>query len=120
MVSNNTICLWYDGTALDTAKFYAETFPDSRVGAVLRAPSDYPAGKQGDVLTVFTVMGISCLGQNGAGLKPTKLSRSRLRPTARLKWIGCETRLLETAVKKANVVGARTSGDCRGRSRHVP
>lgn len=23
MVSKNTICLWYDGTALDAAKFYA-------------------------------------------------------------------------------------------------
>ena len=66
MVSKNTICLWYDGTALDAAKFYAETFPDSTVGAVLRAPSDYPAGKQGDVLTVeFIVMGIPCLGLNG-------------------------------------------------------
>ena len=66
MVSKNTICLWYDGTALDAAKFYAETFPDSVVGAVLRAPGDYPAGKQGDVLTVeFTLMGIPCLGLNG-------------------------------------------------------
>lgn len=66
MINKNTICLWYDGTALDAAKFYAETFPDSVVGAILRAPGDYPAGKQGDVLTVdFTVMGIPCLGLNG-------------------------------------------------------
>ncbi|WP_237883384.1 VOC family protein [Pseudomonas sp. PGPR40] len=66
MISKNTICLWYDGTVLDAAKFYAETFPDSVVGAILRAPGDYPAGKQGDVLTVeFTVMGIPCLGLNG-------------------------------------------------------
>jgi len=66
MVSKNTICLWYDGTALDAATFYAKTFPDSTVGAVHRAPGDYPAGKQGDVLTVeFTVMGIPCLGLNG-------------------------------------------------------
>ena len=66
MVSKNTICLWYDGTALDAATFYAATFPDSSVGAVHRAPGDYPAGKQGDVLTVeFTVMGIPCLGLNG-------------------------------------------------------
>ena len=48
MISKNTICLWYDGTALEAAKFYAETFPDSAVGAVLRAPGDYPSGKQGD------------------------------------------------------------------------
>ena len=66
MIAKNTICLWYDGTALDAAKFYAETFPDSTVGAVHRAPSDFPSGKQGDVLTVeFTVMGIPCVGLNG-------------------------------------------------------
>ena len=60
-----TICLWYDGTALDAARFYAETFPDSSVGAVMRAPGDFPSGKQGDVLTVnFTVAGIPCVGLN--------------------------------------------------------
>jgi predicted 3-demethylubiquinone-9 3-methyltransferase (glyoxalase superfamily) len=66
MLSKNTICLWYDGDALDAAKFYAQTFPDSQVGAIHRAPGDYPAGKEGDVLMVeFTVMGISCIGMNG-------------------------------------------------------
>ena len=66
MVSKNTICLWYDGTAEQAARFYAETFPDSAVGAVYRAPADYPSGKKGDVLTVlFTVLGIPCLGLNG-------------------------------------------------------
>ncbi|MGB3288531.1 MAG: VOC family protein [Burkholderiaceae bacterium] len=72
MVSKNTVCLWYDGTALDAAIFYAETFPDSAVLAVHRAPGDYPSGKQGDVLTVeFTVMGIPCLGLNGgSAFKP--------------------------------------------------
>src|ERR1019366_4584347 len=66
MASKNTICLWYDGTAVDAARFYAETFPDSTVGAVHRAPGDYPNGKQGDVLTVeFTVIGIPCVGLNG-------------------------------------------------------
>ena len=66
MISKNTICLWYNGTALDAATFYAQTFPDSAVVAVHHAPGDYPSGKQGDVLTVeFTVMGIPCLGLNG-------------------------------------------------------
>ena len=66
MVDKNTICLWYDGTALDAATFYAETFPDSSVGRVMRAPGDFPSGKQGDVLTVeFTVLGIPCVGLNG-------------------------------------------------------
>jgi predicted 3-demethylubiquinone-9 3-methyltransferase (glyoxalase superfamily) len=66
MVAKNTVCLWFDGTALEAAQFYAATFPDSAVTAVHRAPGDYPAGKQGDILTVeFTVMGIACLGLNG-------------------------------------------------------
>ena len=61
-----TICLWYDHEAEAAARFYAATFPDSTVGAVHRAPSDYPNGKAGDVLTVeFTVLGVPCLGLNG-------------------------------------------------------
>ena len=66
MVSKNTVCLWYDGTAEEAARFYAETFPDTRVTGVHRAPGDYPDGKEGNVLTVeFTVMGIPCIGLNG-------------------------------------------------------
>ena len=66
MAQKNTICLWYDGTAMDAARFYAATFPDSAVGAVMRAPGDYPDGKESDVLTVeFTVVGIPCVGLNG-------------------------------------------------------
>lgn len=66
MTSKNTICLWFEGTAVNAARFYAETFPDSAVGAIFRAPGDYPDGKQGDVLTVeFTVVGIPCIGLNG-------------------------------------------------------
>ncbi len=66
MTPKNTICLWFDTDAHEAALFYAATFPDSRVTAVNRAPSDYPSGKKGDVLTVeFTVIGIPCLGLNG-------------------------------------------------------
>ena len=65
-IPKNTICLWYDRDALEAATFYAETFPDSEVRAVHRAPGDYPSGQQGDVLTVeFSVLGIPCLGLNG-------------------------------------------------------
>jgi 2-polyprenyl-6-hydroxyphenyl methylase/3-demethylubiquinone-9 3-methyltransferase len=64
--SKNAICLWYDGTALEAAEFYAQTFPDSSLKAVHRAPGDSPSGKEGDVLMVeFTVIGIPCLGLNG-------------------------------------------------------
>src|ERR671910_2188602 len=65
-IAKNTICLWYDKDAEAAARFYAETFPNSSVDAVRRAPSDYPSGKAGDVLTVeFTVAGIPCIGLNG-------------------------------------------------------
>jgi predicted 3-demethylubiquinone-9 3-methyltransferase (glyoxalase superfamily) len=66
MKPKNTICLWYDKDALEAARFYAATFPDSQVTSVHKAPSDYPGGKKGDVLTVeFTVLGIPGLGLNG-------------------------------------------------------
>ncbi|MFW3615636.1 VOC family protein [Billgrantia antri] len=65
-MAKNTICLWYDGGAEEAARFYAETFPDSSLDAVHRAPGDYPAGEEGSVLTVeFTVLGVACLGLNG-------------------------------------------------------
>ena len=65
-MTHATLCLWYDGTAEEAATFYAATFPDSHVGAVHRAPGDFPQGKAGDVLTVeFTLMGIACIGLNG-------------------------------------------------------
>ena len=64
--AKNTICIWYDKDAEAAARFYAQIFPDSAVGAVYRAPSDYPAGKKGDVLMVeFTVAGVGCIGLNG-------------------------------------------------------
>ena len=66
MIPKNTICLWFDKDALDAANFYAATFPNSKVTSVVKAPSDYPAGKKGDVITVdFTVLGIPCMGLNG-------------------------------------------------------
>ncbi|MFT3972989.1 MAG: VOC family protein [Amaricoccus sp.] len=66
LTPKNTICIWYDRDADAAARFYAETFPDSTVGEIFRAPTDFPSGKAGDVLTVlFTVAGIPCLGLNG-------------------------------------------------------
>jgi len=65
-MNKNTICLWYNKDAEAAARFYAQTFPNSKVGAVHHAPNDYPDGKKGDVLTVeFTVAGIPCMGLNG-------------------------------------------------------
>ncbi len=65
-IPKNTICVWYDKDAEAAARFYASVFPDSAVGAIWRAPGDYPSGKEGDVLVVeFTVCGVPCIGLNG-------------------------------------------------------
>lgn len=65
-MNKNTIVLWYNGDAEEAARFYTGLFPDSRMGEVFRAPTDYPDGKRGDALTVqFTVAGIPCMGLNG-------------------------------------------------------
>jgi predicted 3-demethylubiquinone-9 3-methyltransferase (glyoxalase superfamily) len=64
--AKNTICIWYDKDAEAAARFYATVFPNSEVTAVNFAPTDYPSGKAGDVLTVqFTVAGVPCIGLNG-------------------------------------------------------
>jgi predicted 3-demethylubiquinone-9 3-methyltransferase (glyoxalase superfamily) len=66
MSPKNTICLWFEKDAEAAARFYAETFPDSAVRAVHKAPGDFPGGKKGQVLTVeFTVFGVPCMGLNG-------------------------------------------------------
>jgi len=65
-IAKNTICVWYDKDAEAAARFYAATFPNSSVGKIWRAPSDYPSGKKGDVLVVeFVVAGTPCVGLNG-------------------------------------------------------
>jgi predicted 3-demethylubiquinone-9 3-methyltransferase (glyoxalase superfamily) len=65
-MTTNLICLWFESEAEEAAHFYAQTFPDSAVTSIERAPADFPSGKAGDVLTVsFTVVGIPCLGLNG-------------------------------------------------------
>lgn len=65
-MAKNTICIWYDHDAEAAAHFYAATFPDSSVNAVIPAPGDYPDGKAGDTIVVeFVVAGVSCIGLNG-------------------------------------------------------
>jgi len=65
-IAKNTICLWFEKDAEAAARFYAEVFPNSAVKGVHRAPSDFPSGKAGDVLTVdFVVAGLPCMGLNG-------------------------------------------------------
>jgi len=71
MTVKNRICLWYDGDAQEAAKFYAATFPDTRITGIQRAPCDYPSGKQDDALVVeFTCMGIGVMGLDGGPMFP--------------------------------------------------
>jgi 2-polyprenyl-6-hydroxyphenyl methylase/3-demethylubiquinone-9 3-methyltransferase len=66
MANQAAVCIWYDHGAEQAARFYAETFPNSSVGAIHKAPGEFPDGHEGQVLTVdFTVCGIPCLGLNG-------------------------------------------------------
>jgi predicted 3-demethylubiquinone-9 3-methyltransferase (glyoxalase superfamily) len=122
VIPKNTICLWYDGTALDAAKFYAETFPDSAVGRVHRAPGDYPAGKQGDVLTVeFTVIGIPCLGLNGGpAFKHCEAFSFQVATDDQAETDRLWNAIVGNGGQEGPAAGARTSGACRGRSRHAP
>jgi hypothetical protein len=120
-MAKNTICVWYDKDAEAAARFYAETFPDSTVGAITRAPGDYPSGKKGDVLVVeFKVAGVSCIGLNGGpAFNRAKPFRFRSPPTIRARPTAIGTPSSAMAARRARAAGARTSGACRGRSRRV-
>jgi hypothetical protein len=120
-IAKNTICLWYDKDAEAAARFYAEVFPGSSVQAVHRAPSDYPSGKAGDVLTVdFTVAGIPCLGLNGGPtFKHNESSRSRSPRTTRRRRTATGTPSSAMAARKARAAGAKTNGASPGRSRRA-
>src|SRR6187397_2275443 len=118
-MAKNTICLWYDKDAEAAARFYAETFPDSSVGTVWRAPGDYPSGKKGDVLTVeFKVAGVSCIGLNGGpafkhseAFSFQNATDDQSETDRYWKWA--------MADRRASAVGAKTSGAYRGKSRRV-
>ena len=117
-MTKNTICRWYDKDAEAAAHFYAATFPDSAVSAVHRAPSDYPGGKKGAVISVeFTVAGVACLGLDGGPMfKHNEPFLFRSRPKIRWRPTSIGMRLLAMAVRPVNAAGAATNGACPGRS----
>jgi predicted 3-demethylubiquinone-9 3-methyltransferase (glyoxalase superfamily) len=118
-IAKNTICIWYDGGAEEAARFYAATFPDSRVDAVHRAPADYPSGKAGDVLTVmFTVMGIPCMGLNGGPVfKHSEAFSFQVATADQAETDHYWNAIVGHGARRVPAAGARTSGACPGRSR---
>ena len=120
-MAKNTICLWYDKDAEAAARFYAETFPESAVGAIHHAPGDYPSGKAGDVLVVeFTIAGIPCIGLNGVPRSSiTRPSRSRSPLTISRKLTATGMLSSATAARKARAVGAKIGGAFPGKSRRA-
>ena len=123
MVSKNTICLWFDGTALDAAQFYAATFPDSAVKAIHRAPGDYPAGKEGDAKSVDLTLGaIHALDADTkvqAKADSKGLVSANYIQTIKPKPTAYGTPSSATAARKACAAGARINGACHGRSRRA-
>jgi len=119
-MAKNTICLWYDKDAEAAARFYAKIFPDSAVGAVHRAPSDYPSGKRGDVLTVeFTVAGVSCLGLNGGPIfKHNEAFSFQIATDDQEETDAIGTQSSAMAARRAHAAGAKTSGASPGKSHH--
>ncbi len=41
-MSKATLCLWYNHDAEEASASYAATFPDTRIGGIMRAPSTIP------------------------------------------------------------------------------
>ncbi len=120
-IAKNTICLWYDKDAETAARFYAEVFPDSSVSAVHRAPSDFPSGKAGEVLTVdFTSVvspaSVSMADRRSNTMKPFR-SKSPLRIRKRLTGTGMPSSAM--VAKKVRAAGARTNGGSPGKSRRA-
>ena len=116
-IPKNVVCLWYATGAEEAAQFYAETFPDTKVGGVHRAPGDNPSGKKGDVLTVdFNLMGIPCLGLNGGdAFKHSEAFSFQIATDDQAETDRYWNAIVGAAARRASAAGARTSGASAGR-----
>ena len=47
-----SVFLWFDSEAEDAARFYAETFPDSRIDNLVRPVNDVPGTKAGEIIQI--------------------------------------------------------------------
>ena len=60
------VCIWFQSAADEAVRFYAATFPDTRLERIHTAPGDFPDGAQGQLLGVeFTALGLPCYALNG-------------------------------------------------------
>ena len=120
-IAKNTICVWYEKDAEAAATFYAATFPNSSVGAVHRAPGDFPSGRAGDVLTVeFTVAGIPCLGLNaGPAFKDSEAFSFQIATDDQEETDRYWNALSAMMEKRVCAVGAGTNGASPGKSRRA-
>ena len=70
-------CLWFDGKAEEAAEFYVSTFRDSYIEHKLGSPSDWPAGKAGDIILVtFVLAGQHYQALNGGPNENGKFNES--------------------------------------------
>lgn len=60
------VCLWFDGHVREAARFYCETFSDTRIDGDDTAPADNPSVGEGDEFVVtMTIIGIPAMLLNG-------------------------------------------------------
>ena len=65
-MSRISTCLWFASEGEQAAQFYTSLVPNSRIVRVGRAPSDYPGGAEGSVITVeFELDGVGFMALNG-------------------------------------------------------
>ena len=121
MKPKNTICLWFDKDALDAARFYAATFPDSEVTAVHKAPATIrPArratySRSSSPCWAFPAS-VSTAARRSGTARPFP---SRSRRTLRKRRTATGMRSSAMAARKASAAGARTAGAFPGRSPRV-